>query len=218
MRYTLLSFPEIQLPTRAAHQLRGYFGNLFKERSPLLHNHYADGQPMYRYPLVQYKVLRGVPTLLGLREGAALLMELFLKVECLEIHGQHYTVEHKALRHDEIPIGHCDQLLEYRFETHCLMLNQKNYQDYLKTTDDERATFLNKKLTNHLLSLLKGLDVWLEPHQRILTKAQLQERNVQFKNQKMIGFSGQFITNLMLPPHVGIGKSVARGFGSVIAV
>jgi len=39
-----IKFPEIQLQTRDAHKLRGYFGNLFKQQSPILHNHYEDGR------------------------------------------------------------------------------------------------------------------------------------------------------------------------------
>src|SRR5690606_14490106 len=35
-----ISFPEIRLPQRAAAHLRGFFGDYFREHSPLLHNHY----------------------------------------------------------------------------------------------------------------------------------------------------------------------------------
>ncbi len=48
-----IQFPEITLRTRDAHKLRGHLGNLFKEYSPLLHNHYETGELRYRYPLVQ---------------------------------------------------------------------------------------------------------------------------------------------------------------------
>ena len=69
----IIQFPEITLKTRDAHKLRGYFGNLFKEYSPLLHNHYETGELRYKYPLVQYKVLDKVPTLVAIKEGAQLL-------------------------------------------------------------------------------------------------------------------------------------------------
>ncbi len=54
---TTIRFPEIQLQARDAHKLRGYFGNLFKEHSPLLHNHFEDGSLRYKYSLVQYKII-----------------------------------------------------------------------------------------------------------------------------------------------------------------
>ena len=37
----------------------------------------------------------------------------------------------------------------------------------------------------------------------------------QFKNQPMLGFQGEFVANVLLPDGVGLGKSVARGFGAV---
>ena len=77
---TLIRFPEIALATRDAHKLRGFFGDLFREHSPLLHNHFEDGSLRYAYPLVQYKVIDGVPMLVGFGEGSRLLIELFIKI------------------------------------------------------------------------------------------------------------------------------------------
>lgn len=61
----IIKFPEINLQTRNAHKLRGYFGNVFKEHSPLLHNHFEDGKNRYAYPLIQYKVIKNIPVLVG---------------------------------------------------------------------------------------------------------------------------------------------------------
>src|SRR3989337_1593190 len=94
---TLIRFPDIRLATRDAHKLRGYFGELFKERSPLLHNHFEDGSLRYKYPLVQYKVVNEVPMLVGLNDGAKLLTELFLKIQELNINGHTYPVFQKNL-------------------------------------------------------------------------------------------------------------------------
>ena len=85
-----IKFPEIKLQTRDAHKLRGYFGNLFKEHSPILHNHYDDGRLRYKYPIIQYKVINNVPTLVGIGEGAELLPKLFLKIKELDIDGKKY--------------------------------------------------------------------------------------------------------------------------------
>ena len=76
---TTIQFPEIKLQTRDAHKLRGYFGNLFKEHSPLLHNHYENGTFRHRYPLVQYKILNGIPSLVAAEEGAELLTRMCMK-------------------------------------------------------------------------------------------------------------------------------------------
>ncbi len=92
LHQTIIKFPEIELRTRDAHKLRGYFGNFFKEHSPLLHNHFEDGSLRYAYPLVQYKVIEHTPYLVGLAEGAKLLIELFLKIKEIDLEGEHYPI------------------------------------------------------------------------------------------------------------------------------
>ena len=82
---TTIKFPDISLHPHYAHKLRGYFGNLFKEKSPLLHNHFETGELRYAYPLVQYKIIDSIPLLLGINEGAELLIELFLKIKELQL-------------------------------------------------------------------------------------------------------------------------------------
>ena len=94
---TIIRFPEIELRTRDAHKLRGYFGNLFREKSELLHNHMGNGELKYEYPKVQYKVLDGTPVLVGIREGAELLTQLFLKIRELNIDGRVFPVHQKNI-------------------------------------------------------------------------------------------------------------------------
>lgn len=213
IKQTTLTFPEINLPTREAHRLRGYFGNIFKEHSPLLHNHYADGSVMYRYPLVQYKVIGGTPTLLGLGEGAQLLMDLFLEIKELKLGDKTYPLAHKQIKCREVTAELSEDLHEYEFETLYMALTQKNHKEYTALKEDEKGAFLNRLLRNHILAAYKGMDVWVK--ERIMVKAHLQEQQTNFKDQKMLVFGGRFTTNALLPDLIGIGKSVSRGYGSV---
>jgi hypothetical protein len=128
-----IHFPEIILQTRDAHKLRGYFGNIFREHSPLLHNHYESGELRYKYPLIQYKVLNGIPTLVALEEGAQLLTKLFLKIRELKIDGEVFPVLSKNIKSEQFPVGFSDELFEYRFQTLWMGLNQANHQKYLKS-------------------------------------------------------------------------------------
>jgi hypothetical protein len=213
MKQTTLTFPEINLPTREAHRLRGYFGNFFKEHSPLLHNHYADGKSIYQYPLVQYKVIEGTPTLSGFGEGAQLLMDLFLQINELKIGERIFPLTHKQIKCREVEAGIGDDLYEYKFETVWMALTQKNHTRYLDTPDEEKRAFLEKLLCNHILAAFKGTDIWVK--KRILVKAKLKEVPTKFKDQSMLAFHGTFTTNAQLPDLMGIGKSVSRGYGSV---
>jgi hypothetical protein len=212
---TTITLPEITLATRDAHKLRGYFGELFREHSSLLHNHYADGTFRQGYPLVQYKVLGGTPTLLGLGEGAALLVELFLRIRELNLEGRRYPVLAKHIRHEQAVVGvDAGALHTYRFETLWLPLNQENHREYQDLSPGERQRQLSRILGNNILAFLKRVEA--DTTARVLLQLRLTEPTItKFKNQPMLGFGGEFVTNAVLPDGVGLGKSVARGFGTV---
>ena len=232
---TTVTFPEIALKTRDAHKLRGYFGELFRAHSPLLHNHLdadetdeagtslpADPPAVkfrYAYPLVQYKVLAGVPTLVGLGEGALLLTQLFLQIGEITIEQEGtpetYPVHSKHIRHEQVPIGMSDELIDYRFETLWMALNQGNYRDYCRYAEADRQAQLKRVLTGQLLALFREFGIWLQPHERILVRPDVRERSTQFKNQTMVAFAGGFLANVVLPDGLGLGKAVSRGFGTV---
>ncbi|MEX0813642.1 MAG: CRISPR-associated endonuclease Cas6 [Chitinophagales bacterium] len=213
---TKISFPEIKLKTRDAHKLRGYFGNLFKEHSPVLHNHYADGQFRYKYPVVQYKVLSGIPVLVGINEGAELLPQLFLKTKQLQLDGQSYPIHSKNIEHHVVETGYSNQLHEYQFDTLWMALNQKNHQAYIQMKDpNEKTAMLNSILIGQVLSFFTNIDLQLKADERLMAKVEVQEKSTKFKDNTMKAFSGKFVLNALLPNGIGIGRSVSRGFGSI---
>ncbi|MFN2262052.1 MAG: CRISPR-associated endonuclease Cas6 [Psychroflexus sp.] len=211
-----VQFPEIELKTRDAHKLRGYFGSLFKEHSPLLSNHYEDGSLRYRYPLVQYKVIDKTPMLVGINEGSQLLTQLFLKIKELNIDGKTYPIQSKNISSSTIKIGFSEQLHEYKFETLWLALNQKNYQKFNQLQDEaEKDDMLRSILVGHVLSFFRNTGVELEKSQRLMAKLDVEQKQTKFKDKTMLAFTGSFVVNANLPDDIGLGKSVARGFGSI---
>lgn len=213
---TIIRFPDIKLKTRDAHKLRGWFGNLFKEHSPLLHNHFADGSLRYGYPQVQYKVIGGIPFLVGIDEGGKLLIQLFLKIKELSIDGEVYPVLSKNIENRIITIEDTDELFEYRFETLWMALNETNYRKYLNVNEDEKQKLLQSILKGNILSFYKGTGFWAK--QNIMLKLKIEEHFTQFKDNKMIAFKGGFVCNAVLPDYIGLGKAVSRGFGSITRI
>jgi len=211
---TIIRFPEIKLSTRDAHKLRGYFGNLFKEHSALLHNHFDDGSLRYKYPLVQYKVVDNVPVLHGINEGGELLISLFLKISELNIDGSIFPIYHKNIENKTYKIDIVEDLFCYEFKTLYMGLNQKNYKTYIEAKETEKKLLLKKTLTANILSFFKGIDYHAE--EKIMLTAQLNEKQTKFKDKNMIAFTGSFTTNVMLPDFIGLGKAVSRGFGCII--
>ncbi len=214
---TIIRFPEIQLATRDAHKLRGYFGNIFQEYSPLLHNHLESGESAYRYPLVQYKVINRIPTLVGLNEGADLLINLFLKIKTLQIEDKTYQINQKNIESKTLEIGLSNELHSYRFQTLWMALNQENHQKYLRNTTAEQQKQLNILLQNNILSYFKAMNYWVNG--QVMGMLQnVYEKETKFKDNSMIAFQADFVSNAVLPSFIGIGKSVARGFGTLEAI
>ena len=210
---TIIRFPEIQLQTRDAHKLRGYFGNLFREKSELLHNHMGNGEFRYAYPQVQYKIIDGTPILVGIKDGARLLPELFLKIKELNINGTIIPVHQKNIEARQVDIGISDQRYTYRFETLWMGVNQKNHQQYERSSPDAQQQLLQRILTGNCLSFFKGMDHFVQ--ERIEVTARFKEKQTRFKSTVMLAFEGVFEANVLLPDYIGLGKQVARGFGTI---
>jgi hypothetical protein len=210
---TIIRFPEINLRTRDGHKLRGYFGNLFKERSDLLHNHMGNGEFRYDYPQVQYKVINKTPLLVGIKDGAELLTDLFLEIKELNIDGEHYRIRQKNIEGKQLQIGPAGQSRAYKFETLWMALNQKNHNQYIVSDDLERQHLLERILIGNMLSFFKAADLFVE--EQIQVKGTFKEKSTQFKGNNMLAFEGIFTTNVRLPNFIGLGKSVSRGFGTI---
>lgn len=213
---TIIRFPEIELQSRDAHKLRGYFGSLFKERSELLHNHMGNGEFRYAYPQVQYKVIGQTPTLVGIKEGAELLTELFLKIKELKIGDTVYPIHQKNIEARQVEPGASVAPKTYRFETLWMALNQKNHERYTDANPLEREKLLEKILVGNCLSFFKGLGLFVDV--QLEARASLKEKETRFKNNRMIAFEGMFEINAELPDWIGLGKQVSRGFGTIVKV
>lgn len=216
LHQTIIRFPEIKLATRDAHKLRGYFGNLFREQSPLLHNHLEGGEILYRYPMVQYKVLQGIPTLVGLNEGADLLIQLFLKIKNIAIDGYSFPVLQKNMESKQVTVRLSDDLHAYRFETVWMALNQKNYADYQRSAEAQKTKHLKSVLIGNILSFCKAIHYQVAG--TIMANIKIKaERETLFKNYNMLAFEADFVTNMLLPDAIGLGRQTSRGFGTIFS-
>jgi len=214
MHQTILHFPQIRLNRRDGHKLRGYFANKFGEESDLFHNHDEAGKAIYRYPRIQYKVVDGIPMLVGLDKGAELLVERFLQIKKLDIDGHRFWVDLKNMKSQEYLTGVQSALHQYRFLNPWMALNQKNHSLYIEGSPEEQQLQLQRILASNIIAFFKS--VGHQEEQRIMVNLQLKEpRMTRFKNQQLLTFMGDFVTNVRLPDYIGLGKSVSRGFGTI---
>ena len=190
-------------------------GNEFKEHD-LIHNHDEKGNPIYRYPLIQFKLIEKTPAIIAITDKAVkIFAEIFMKLDRIVIEDTVIPVFEKDLKVEEVEFGYSDEIFMYEFASPWIGLNQKNFKKYNDAGNDEKNEILKKIMTGNILSMAKYLDCRLSQDQKIKIGHKLKEIKVNLKDKSMTAFTGIFKTNFYLPDYLGIGKSVSRGFGTV---
>ena len=208
-----ISFPDLKLQPADGHKIRGYFANWWRDKSDLLHNHTADGASIYRYPLVQYKVLGRTPTIVGLGEGARLLVDMFLNLEELVIREDTYPLANKHIRSKQMEVGAAGEMINYQFISPWMALNQENFAAWQQAGPEEQQNILHAILVRNMLSFFKAADIWIDD--QIIVQMDIKPVMTHFKNREMIAFKGRFSANVHLPDFIGLGKSTSRGYGVI---
>lgn len=211
---TTLSFPDLRLDARDAPKLRGFFANRFGAKSVLFHNHEEAGY-RYEYSAIQYKIIKGVPTVVGIGPGAQEVFTAFMEVDALTIGGREFLIDQKELGHDKPEFGVGGSLIDYEFVTPWYGLNQKNFPRYRKTPPAERPALMNDLLRVYLVTAVAGLGLENFRELPIMAKAHLRPVKVRVDNQTRQMFYGHFTTNAVLPDLIGIGKQTSHGFGTI---
>ena len=184
-----------------------------KPEMDLLHQHGQDGL-IYRYPRVIYRIQAGVPTVVAIEEGSAILSELTLVGSDLRLGATVRRVTEATLEVTEESLGPSRSPHPYRFMTPWLALNQENHARFGRMGEGERRRFLDAQIANNCLSLAKSLG--LRVMTRIAARARVRPVGVRLKDVGMVGFLGEFEVNFAIPDGLGLGKSVSRGFGATM--
>lgn len=216
IRRGILKLEDLHLQSRHIHKLRGFIGNLFKDYD-LIHNHDpATGKTLYRYPLIQFKLINDIPVILALGDQAiTIFSDIFCKLDKIQIDNEIYPIQNMALQVETVNFGFSPGPLSYRFLSPWLALNQSNYKLFLSQSQEKNIELLEKILIGNILSISRGLNYWLEPHQRLEVKIMMDSFPSHLKGIEMEGFTGLFQVNFFIPDYFALGKSVSRGFGTV---
>ncbi len=207
----------LERPLRSgeAPALRGFFGRKFEDEV-LMHNHGPNDELIYQYPKIQFKIVDSIAYLLGINEGADLLETLWLAIDQTKIGEQELKVLDAQFDWENQNIEVVTAMIEYQFVNPWLALNQKNFQEYSENESRSyRIDKLNRTLIGNILSFCKSMGIFLQD--RIEADcSKLTSFNTTLKGQSMIGFVGTFQTSIILPDLLGLGKSVSRGFGTLL--
>jgi len=206
-------FSDVKIERRDTAKLRAYIAGGYPQFSEL-HNHMPDGKPIYRYPVIQYKVIDAKPMIIGLNHGCDILENFILDVEKLEISGHDVEINEKHVIKKNEEFGICNsEVTEYKFKNPWFALNSDNYQKYIDSNTIEKIKLLEKILIGNIISISKGFGYTVKSE--IKCRLMVTPLEIKLKDKTMLGFTGNFMVNFKMPNLIGIGKMVSRGFGAI---
>lgn len=212
IRTSLLTLDTDEPILESAIKLRGYISSQFPEY-PIFHNHLSEGKYIYEYPRVQYKIIDGNAFILGIEEGAKLI-KMISDVDKLSLGDNIYKIKQKTFCDKDEKIMPTRGLLQYKFMTPWLALNQKNYPKFKMLKDwREKKIMLNNILIGNIISMSKGFSFDIEKD--IYAHSKIKEIEIRYKDNIVVGFIGEFRTNFKVPDFFGLGKGVSHGFGVI---
>ncbi|MDZ7267110.1 MAG: CRISPR-associated endonuclease Cas6 [candidate division KSB1 bacterium] len=198
-----------------AHQLRGAIANLYREWS-IMHQHHGR-QYLYRHPLVQYKVIDGLPMVVGLGVGAELLAALDPPRRLLL--GTRMVEFSEVRLVSDIYEPDFSTLHRFYFATPWLALNEDNYDRYREHELHERhqaiRELLERILIGNILSFAKGLGLSILSRLQA-SIAQWYAEPVRAKQRQsglLAGFAASGEVTFSAPAFWGFGKQSSRGNG-----
>ena len=209
-----LQFPHQRMKSFDIPKFRGSLAGQFPGYE-LIHNHLKNGKLRYGYPLIQFKVIDEVPTIIGIGEGIEILKSVFMEIQHIDIDGKRVTIWDKSavLRDEEL--GQMEDFLHYRFKTPWMALKEESYDAFRVMDEADRQVFLRHLLHENLKTVSKGVHYWIPDIASIKVEGYFQMTERNFKNNRMLCFMGDFMMNFQIPDYLGIGKQVARGFCTV---
>jgi hypothetical protein len=196
-----------------ATQLRGYLGYLFIEDTEF--HHHMDNP--YHYPLIQYKKVDTGPLIMGLGQYADILFKKISGIENIVMgdDGVSRSITSLQLKRNVAHIKKTEQGQKYRFSSPWLAFNKENYQRFLSADDTRKENLLKRTLTGNILSMLKGLDIFIDYRLEITAIQHTAPFVAHAHGNTFWALKPEFSANITLPRYIGLGKSVSKGFGIV---
>lgn len=207
---TDISYKEIPLFRGAVLKSMGDKANL------LYHNHTGAGTFRYSYPLIQYKRLGGKASIVCIEEGADAIGQFLSEMtDTIMIGEREVKCNTDRLMPSKLLVQTWQSSFSYQV-FRWLPLNKENYLRY-QTAEGmiEKIAILEKILKGNLLSMLKGLDIFLEG-ELIVKITNLSEPYILHnKGVALMAFNADFNCNLSIPNNIGIGKNASIGYGVI---
>lgn len=182
----------------------------------LFHNHTDENGFRYSYPLIQYKRMGGKAAIVCVDRGVDSIGQfLMAQTSHITLGDRSVKLEMKFVRPQNVLVQTWKGDFHYQLQ-HWLPLNGDNYRKYCATESlTERIELLEGILKGNLLSMCKGLNIYLSEELSVSIVKLSDPMKVKYKGVKVLSFDVDFITNLSIPDGLGIGKAASIGFGTI---
>jgi hypothetical protein len=165
-----------------------------------------------KYPLIQYKVIRGAPLIVAVNEGCDLLWKVFDKLDDINDISP-WKITEKRLIDKKAELGPTDEKIRYRFLTPWLTVKEIEIGKDIKTNTKQRNSALATILESNFLAISRNFNIPVDMNLDVSLNTK--DEYIVQKDTDIAGFFGSFYANFQLPQFLGIGKSVTRGFGTI---
>jgi len=179
------------------------------------HNHLEDGY-LYRYPLIQYKTINKKAAIVCIEEGVDEIHHFFQKPDwSIFIGDKKLELKVEKLFLNKFNMQVWNTYFDFKI-IKWIALNQNNYKKFSQIESlSDRIKFLENILKANILTMAKGINWTVDKPIDIVITEYKDPQTVVFKDQKLLGFSLKFKTNVFLPNYIGLGKGVSHGYGIV---
>ena len=206
-RYTI----DARMEVGHARWFRGAFAGAVDRAE--VHHHGVDGL-VYQHPLVRFDASAGAPVVAGLAEGALILRGVRPLSE-LRLGSEVHAVRDYELSRGRPSIGPTPDPCRYSLDSPYLALNQANHESWVHGSAGDRRRLLERVVVGNLLSFSKAVGLHVGERLRAEVDLEPDGWHVLKPGVRLLGFRGTFRVNFLIPDLWGLGKSSARGFGTV---
>ncbi|MBD3193460.1 MAG: hypothetical protein GF317_00280 [Candidatus Lokiarchaeota archaeon] len=138
-----------------------------------------------------------------------------MEIEDIKINESIKLINEKSIKLTADKFGETKEYIDYEFILPWMALNQKNYDEYIQLNKFDQQFFLRHILRENLKTISKGFNYEIKNIDGIKVDGHFIKKEIKFKEMTMLCFMGNFMINFYVPDYLGVGKQVARGFGTV---
>lgn len=179
----------------------------------LLHNHLGNGL-RYSYPLIQYKIISGKPAIIGVGKGSAVLATLPRKCKLMIGNSpREFTLNGFNIERYEPEISDAPKMYSILRYVPLNSVNMMEYESLPALTD--KICLLERIINANVLAFFKGIEYHCSDQIQTAISSIDKTYKLYYKGVGFQAFDVKFITNVLLPNGIGLGKSSSLGLGTI---